>query len=286
MGLYLIKGTFHAKGYSPDGDSIRFRANDITNWGLLGPGPLEINSKQHVQTRFQGIDALETHYSQGGAENHQPFDLARAARDTVLSELNITGVTWNINETQITAANDNVPGYILARKKDIHGRPIVFAFAGLAPEADGSNVFVDVSRMQQSINYRLLELGHAYPFFFTNSGLFTDLREAMALAVENARQLGLGLFARDKTNTLLAIPSTAVITDQEPLFPRLFRRLADFLEGNPPDLTLFLPYLAAQDTRVIVQSPFNETSFDNLLEVTLPHSVRLKEVPENLVFIE
>jgi endonuclease YncB( thermonuclease family) len=286
VGLFLIKGTFHVKGYSPDGDSIRFRADDSSNWNLLGPGPLEINAKQHVQTRFQGIDALETHYSQGGAENHQPLDLARTARDFVLSELNITGVTWNSGETVVTAANDDVPGYVLARKKDIHGRPIVFAFPGVAPELDGTNVFVTAVRMQQSVNYGLLAAGHAYPFFFTNSGLFTELREAMTTAVANARLQGLGLYARDKTNTLLAITSTTEITDQEPLFPRLFRRLADFLEGNPPDLTGFLAFLAAQDTRVIVQSPFEETGFDNLLEVVLPHSVRLTEFPENLIFIE
>src|SRR5215510_4237825 len=116
MGLFLIKGTFHVQGYSPDGDSIRFQANDDSKWNLLGPGTLDINAKQHVQTRFQGIDALETHYSQGGAEDHQPFDLARAARDRVLTELNITGVTWNSGQTKVVAANDNVPGYVLARK--------------------------------------------------------------------------------------------------------------------------------------------------------------------------
>src|SRR5262245_62040454 len=107
MGLFLIKGSFHVTGYSPDGDSIRFRANAVANWSLLGPGTLETNDKQHVQTRFQGIDALETHYSQGGAEDHQPIELARAARDLVLDELNITGVTWNTGQTKVVAANDN-----------------------------------------------------------------------------------------------------------------------------------------------------------------------------------
>jgi endonuclease YncB( thermonuclease family) len=74
MGLFLIQGTFHVVGYSPDGDSIRFRASNFANWDLLGPGIREINSRQHMQLRLQGIDALETHYSPGGAEDHQAGD--------------------------------------------------------------------------------------------------------------------------------------------------------------------------------------------------------------------
>jgi hypothetical protein len=95
----------------------------------------------------------------------------------------------------------------------------------------------------------------------------------------------LGLYPRDKTNIGLAITATAVLTDQEPLFPRLFRRLAEFLEGDPPLLDGFLTFLAARNDRVIVQSPVNETGFDNLVAVN-GQSVRLIEPPENLVFIE
>ena len=35
MPFNLIKGTFHVVGYSPDGDSIRFRAEDLQNWDCL-----------------------------------------------------------------------------------------------------------------------------------------------------------------------------------------------------------------------------------------------------------
>ena len=285
MGLFLIKGTFHVVGYSPDGDSIRFRANNFSNWDLLGPGPREINARQHMQIRLQGIDCMETHYSQGGAESHQPNSLSRQARDMLLSELNVTQVVWNANQTSVVSANDGVPGYILARKKDKNGRPIAFAFAGAAPELDGHNVFLTTNRLKTSANYRLLEAGHAYPFYFTNSGLFNDLRDELTSAVSAARGKKLGVYAADKTNVGVDITSTTVITNQEPLFPRLFRRLAEFLEGDPPILNEFLLFLAARNDRVIVQVPMNETGFDNLIEVT-GQSVRLVQLPENLVFIE
>jgi hypothetical protein len=35
MSFRVIKGTFHVVGYSPDGDSIRFKAVNEANWALL-----------------------------------------------------------------------------------------------------------------------------------------------------------------------------------------------------------------------------------------------------------
>ncbi len=35
MPFYLIKGTFHIEGYSPDGDSVRFRADNKEHWAKL-----------------------------------------------------------------------------------------------------------------------------------------------------------------------------------------------------------------------------------------------------------
>ena len=72
MAFFLIKGTFHVKGYSPDGDSIRFRARNPDNWKKLSGPAAELNARGHAQLRVEGVDALETHY-QG---YHQPMKLA------------------------------------------------------------------------------------------------------------------------------------------------------------------------------------------------------------------
>ena len=62
MSFTLIKGTFHAVGYSPDGDSIRFKADNSENWSkLMGISP-PLNEFNHVQIRLIGIDSLETHF--------------------------------------------------------------------------------------------------------------------------------------------------------------------------------------------------------------------------------
>ncbi len=69
MDYRLIKGTFHVVGYSPDGDSLKFRAANPKNWAKLETDHREQLDKQIsadeglVQLRLQGVDALETHYS-------------------------------------------------------------------------------------------------------------------------------------------------------------------------------------------------------------------------------
>ena len=75
MPFHLIKGTFHVVGYSPDGDSIRFKADDRTNWNMLSGPPVELNARDHAQLRIEAIDTLETHY-QG---HRQPLKLAKKA---------------------------------------------------------------------------------------------------------------------------------------------------------------------------------------------------------------
>ena len=62
MPFLVIKGTFHIVGYSPDGDSVRFRADNKEHWAKLSGRPAELNAKDHAQLRFEAIDTLETHY--------------------------------------------------------------------------------------------------------------------------------------------------------------------------------------------------------------------------------
>ena len=101
MPFRVIRGTFHVLGYSPDGDSIRFKADNETTWSLLGGPPVRLNAKRHAQLRLEAIDTLETHF----LGFHQPPDLAIKALDFLLHELGITGVHWDTLMTRITEAN-------------------------------------------------------------------------------------------------------------------------------------------------------------------------------------
>jgi hypothetical protein len=181
MPFVVIKGTFHVEGYSPDGDSVRFMADNKEHWSKLSGRPVQLNAKDHAQLRFEAIDTLETHYQ----NLHQPLELALGALERLLEGLGITDVEWNATRTTVTAANDGTDGYILSRSVEEYGRPVSFVYTGAPSEEDGSEVFLDADRMSRSLNQRTLEEGLAYPTYY--KGLFPDLREALTETVDRAR---------------------------------------------------------------------------------------------------
>ena len=278
MSFFLIKGTFHVKGYSPDGDSIRFEADEQKNWEKLSGKPVEVNARGHVQIRFEGVDTLETHY--GG--EHQPLPLAIGALEWLLSGLGITGVEWNEGRTEITAADDGTKGYILSRTTGEYRRPIAFVHTGDPPEEDGSEVFLNVDRMRESLNYRSIEEGMAYPTYY--EGLFSDLREALTGGVEKAREAGLGVWAEDRTNGGFEVKSLKSITEGEVILPKLFRRLVEYLGGGG-EVAGFEEWLGARQEKILILSSGHFTHFDTVVEVE-GSTVRMTERPENLVFQE
>ena len=111
MPFTIIKGRFVPKSGKPDGDSVRFRADDPIFWLKLQGRPVEINFENRtVQTRFKGIDAIEKRAIQ---------PLSTQAIQSMLSLIDYDENT-----------NPEPRGYILSRMTDTHGRPIVFLFSG------------------------------------------------------------------------------------------------------------------------------------------------------------
>lgn len=157
MPFTLLKGTFKPGAGVPDGDSIRFAPNDAGPLFALprkGRAPRVNQNNGTVQTRFEGIDAVEK-------DAKEPF-----ASDATKKNLELIG---------LSSQTDEANGYILANQIGPNGRPICFVFTGDAPEDDGARVFLDVARMKDSVNYRLGETGVVYPLFYDT--LFRDLRE-------------------------------------------------------------------------------------------------------------
>lgn len=69
MTYILIKGYFYVVGYSPDGDSIKFKAKSKARWNKINTEHREKFEENLaadngiITLRLQGIDALETHYT-------------------------------------------------------------------------------------------------------------------------------------------------------------------------------------------------------------------------------
>jgi hypothetical protein len=276
MPFLIIKGTFHIVGYSPDGDSVRFRADNKEHWAKLSGPSAQLNAKDHAQLRFEAIDTLETHYQ----NTHQPLELAIGALEHLLEGLGITDVEWNETRTTVTAANDGTEGYILSRAVEKYGRPVAFVYTGMSPEEDGSEIFLDADRVRESLNHRALEDGLAYPTYY--KGLFHDLREALTKAVSHAREAKRGVWAEDRTNAGFEVEGLRSITDEHVVLPKLFRRLAEYLEVGG-SVAGFEEFLEARDEEVIVISTVHPTHFDTVVEVE-GNTVRMTEPPENLLF--
>jgi endonuclease YncB( thermonuclease family) len=276
MPFTLIKGTFHVVGYSPDGDSIRFHALDNTNWENLDGPPVSLNGRGHAQLRLEAIDTLETHY-QG---SHQPLDFALAALNALMDEHNIKNLMWNAAHTMVTSASDGVDGYILAREIEKNHRPVSFAFAGDPATEDGSEVFLTKELLQQSVNYQQLATGMAYPTYYR--GLFPDLREELTQTAQNARSAGLGLWPQDKTEIGAQINGLQSIEEDNLFLPKLFRRLAEHLEGGG-SIDGFKDFLASKQEEIFIIPTAHSTHFDTVVDVQ-ESVVKMTVAPELIIF--
>jgi len=287
MPFTLIKGAFFATGYSPDGDSVKFKADDKDDWKRV-KGRVKMSlTKGHVQLRFEGIDALETHYRpsvRGAAYRHQPLALARAARDFMLSSVGIKNVVWGAGEGKVISSGDGVPGYILSREvdSDRYGRPVSFVFAGSAPTQQVENVFLTPQWLKQSVNYRLLAEGLAYPTYYRT--LFYDLRDELSSAVKAARASSSpkGLWKQDGTGGF-TFSGESTITDDVPILPKLFRRLIEHLALGGA-LGGFKAFLESKKDGLLVLPQANHTdAMDAITEVS-GSRIGLTVQPENIVF--
>ncbi len=276
MPFRLIKGSFHVKGYSPDGDSIRFKADNLNNWTFLRGLLAKRNAREHAQLRFEGIDTLETHYF----GHHQPLDYANQATDALFQELGIENVQWNQRHSKVVEASDAVPGYILSRSTDTYRRPIAFVFSGSTHHEDGSSVRLEAGLMKESVNYKLVEQGLAYPAFY--KGLFFDLREEITRGVEKARQEGKGFWPKDKTNTGVEVTGLEQLEITDIIFPKLFRRIVNYI-GDGGTIEGFLQFLADDPDPITILTTMNFTNLDTIVEKE-GNQIKLKYPPEKIVF--
>lgn len=282
MPFKVIKGSFHVRNYSPDGDSIRFEPDDAgLVHDLAGSNP-KFNARNHVQLRIEAIDTLETHYTppSGGGTLHQPLELAHAAADKLMEFVGIEDVEWDRAHRTVIDARDGTPGYILARTVEKNGRPVAFVYTGEPPENDGADVLLDVNRLRDSYNYMALAEGLAYPTYY--EGLFHDLREALTAAVADARTRDLGVHQDDKTNDGFKASTLRSITQQHAILPKLFRRLAEYIV-NYGTAQGFKKKLAQSKEPVLDLRTSNFTHFDTFIEQK-DDKIRLTRRPEELVF--
>jgi endonuclease YncB( thermonuclease family) len=287
MAMLLIKGSYRIVGAAPDGDSVRFYPDDPDEWDLVpGQHPVQRNASGGAQLRLDGIDALETHYSVTGAVLHQPLEFAHKAAAGLLKWLGFTNVVRDADETVVEATPRQQTGFILTRNADLYGRCVALAGRGKAPAASATNVFVDAATVRQTANYHLLQRGLAYPTFYRN--LFPDLRATMAKAAQQAQAAPRGLWPWDHTRTGVKVATIDTVVDEIVMWPKLFRRLVDYLVLSDDDVSLagFSGYLAQRADRYTILSTGHPTTGLDLVVKVNGQTLKLTRPYEDLMFEE
>lgn len=263
MPFTLIEGRFKPKAGVPDGDSVRFQANESNLWRKLAGRSVELGTSAEtqntVQLRFEGIDAIEK-----GATK----PLSTQSRESMF---NLIGFD-----------EDNNPeptGYILSRMTDdSSGRPICFVFAGNTNQQDGADVFLDPTMLRDCVNYQQAQAGFAYPLYYNT--LFANLRQEFNSAIAQAKQNNLGYWPDDKTLEGVTVRSKNDLATIPPIWPKLWRRLEEFFR-NANSLAGFTNFLEQRNERIDIISIMEERGLQDLVEVR-GDTVRMTEPPENL----
>lgn len=275
MAYRIIKGTFHVKGYAPDGDSVRFRAFDQNCWNLLTWKNQQKKKEEFKQLRFEGVDAVETHYD----ESHQPRSFGVAAMEVMLGLIGVTGMVYNLNITRILQANDATPGYLAVIGVDSYSRPISLVFSGDTQMPDGSEVTFAELEIEKSVNLTLLRQGLVYPTFYKTMPL--ELVDRFTDEAAQARAKMVGLWALDRTHDFI-FWNKDTIRDDIVILPKLFRRLTTFLDAKSSYGEL-KNYLLSQNDRLTLRSTNTKTTLGKLIEVT-DQRVQLKVPLVDMIF--
>jgi len=219
----VIAGTFHVRGYEPDGDSIRFQANNPANWDFFAwASELDKISKKK-QLRIEAIDAMETHYD----GYHQPRPFALAALESLLELLGITSVVYSIGVTQIVEAADGKPGFIASGTTDRFGRPVSYVFPKKAKLIDGAVMDSSELPVEASLNFQLAREGLVYPTFYTTTDRV--FAEKIRAVVARARKTKRGLWSIDRTSDF-SLWDVRTLQEDILIMPKLFRRLVAFMD--------------------------------------------------------
>jgi endonuclease YncB( thermonuclease family) len=264
MPFVLIQGTFDPTSGVPDGDSVRFKAND--NDDVLFDkleGRIEFKSGGQVQLRYEGIDALEK-------AAIKPFSSDATERNIEL----------------LGGKKSGLPGYILSSHADGNGRPVCFVFTGNPPDWDnaGRGDELKADLLRESVNYKLLREGHVYPMFYET--LYKELRDEMVTATQEARAANIGIWSADRSTEGFQVDVPPDLSDLPPIFPKLWRRLESFYQrrsNRKKGIEEFIRELSKGKDRLFTIPDQRAIKFSTALEAD-GNKIKMLYKPEEMVF--
>lgn len=271
----VVAGTFHVKGFQPDGDSIRFQANKPGNWDFFQWETAAVKAAKKKQLRVESIDALETHYE----GYHQPRPFAIAALESLLEMLNIKSVTYSLSVTQVVDADDGKAGFIASASTDRFGRPVSYVFPKNAKLTDGAVMDSAALPIEDSLNFQLAREGLVYPTFYTTTDRI--FAEKIRAVVARARKTRRGIWSIDKTSDFTLL-DMRVLQEDILIMPKLFRRLVGFFD-NYSDFSKLEEYMAKQRDNLVLWDGTKKKSLNDLMKIT-GRRMQMKTPVEDILF--
>jgi endonuclease YncB( thermonuclease family) len=262
MPFVLIQGTFEPNNGIPDGDSVRFQADDDTLFDKLD-GRVEFKSGGEVQLRYEGIDALEK-------AALKPFSSDATDRNIEL----------------LGGKKDGLPGYILSSHADGNGRPVCFVFVGTPPQWDNSGRGEELKAdlLRESVNYKLLKEGYVYPMFYET--LYKELRDEMVAATQKAQAASAGVWSADRSTGGFKLDVPPKLSELPPIFPKLWRRLESFYQrpsNRNKGLKQFIEALSRGKDRLFTIPDQRWIKFSTALKID-GNKLSMLYKPEEMVF--
>ena len=273
----VIAGTFHVKGFSPDGDSIRFQARDQSHWDFFtwkGDAAKKKDDKRK-QLRVESIDALETHYE----GYHQPRTFTLAALESLLEMIGIKNVIYSLSQTQIVDADDGKSGFIASASIDPFGRPVSYLFPKSANLTDGALMDSDSLPVEDSLNFELAREGLVYPTFYI--GTDRAFAEKIRAVVARARKTKRGIWSIDRTPDF-TLYDIRTLQEDILLLPKLFRRLVKFFDNNS-DFGMLSDYMKRQKDKLELWDGTKKDSLADLMKIS-GRRIQMKTPPEDILF--
>ncbi len=273
----VIAGTFHVKGFSPDGDSIRFQAKDQSHWEFFtwkGDAAAKKHDKRK-QLRVESIDALETHYE----GYHQPRTFALAALESLLEMIGIKNVIYSLSQTKIVDADDGKSGFIASASIDPFGRPVSYLFPKSAKLTDGAIMDSNSLPIENSLNFELAREGLVYPTFYI--GTDRAFAEKIRAVVARARKTKRGIWSIDRTSDF-TLYDIRTLQEDILILPKLFRRLVKFFDNNS-DFGMLSDYMKRQKDKLELWDGTKKDSLADLMKLS-GRRIQLKTPPEDILF--
>lgn len=285
--FYIMYPDLPTNGPEPDGDTINFLPDNdqiVRSLPRFNGVPPE---RKHLGTygvRFEGIDALESHFQ----NQHQNLEFAHAARDRMLAFMGFSRVSfWDDRPNKVQKALPHpIRGHLLANGIEANGRVLALAFPGTSTldAGDGDLVFVTEELLEKSANAMLLREGLAYAELYSTMPL--DLIARMRELIRAARAERLGFWPKESLTTSAAIrPEHLADLRTLIMFPKLYRRMvAYFKEGNRGSAGFDTWLRAAPNRDDEALLPTGEMGNLHDLYNLTEHGLTLRISPEELMF--